>query len=105
MRIRRTGTAAAEAECDEAARVDVRDRMSLRIANEEGSWTGSCSLHAVSSEQAGAVGQDLPMWVLVGEGAHEGLTAILRPDLSAEGSFGGVIVEADLPAAPPMPEG
>lgn len=79
--------------------------QSLRIANEDGAWTGSGRLYAVPSEDAGAVGQDEPTWVLTGEGAYEGLTAILRPDFSAEGSFGGVIVEADLPAAPPMPEG
>ena len=79
--------------------------QSLRIANEEGAWTGGGWLYAVPSEDEGGVGQDEPTWVLTGEGAYEGLTAMLRPDFSEEGSFGGVIVEAEPPAAPPLPEG
>lgn len=78
--------------------------QSLRIANEEGAWTGGGWLYAVPSEDEGGVGQDEPTWVLTGEGAYEGLTAMLRPELSEEGSFGGVIVEAEVPAAPPVPE-
>jgi hypothetical protein len=79
--------------------------QSLRIANDEGAWTGGGWLYAVLSEGEGGVGQDEPTWVLTGEGAYEGLTALLRPTFSAEGSFGGVFVEAEPPAAPPVPEG
>jgi hypothetical protein len=79
--------------------------QSLRIANAEGAWTGGGWLYAVPSEDEGGVGQDEPTWVLTGEGGYEGLTAVLRPDFSEEGSFGGVIVEAEAPAAPPVPEG
>ena len=78
--------------------------QSLRVANDEGAWTGGGWLYAVPSEEAGGVGQDEPAWVLTGEGAYDGLTAMLRPDFAADGSFGGVIVAAEPPAAPPVPE-
>jgi hypothetical protein len=78
--------------------------QSLRIVNEEGAWTGGGWLYAVPSEEEGGVGRDEPTWVLTGEGAYEGLTAMLRPVISEEGSFGGVIVAAEPPAAPPVPE-
>jgi hypothetical protein len=79
--------------------------QSVRIANDEGAWTGGGRLYAVPSEGEGAVGQDEPTWVLTGEDAYAGLTAMLRVDLGPDGSFGGVIVEAEPPAAPPLPEG
>ena len=77
---------------------------SLRVANDEGAWTGGGLLYAVPSSED-AVGVDEPTWVLSGEGAYDGLTAVLRADLGPEGSFGGVIVGAEPPAAPPVPEG
>ena len=78
--------------------------QSLRVANDEGAWTGGGLLYAVPSNED-AVGVDQPTWVLSGEGAYDGLTAVLRADLGPDGSFGGVIVGAEPPAAPPVPEG
>ena len=56
--------------------------QSLRIAHDEGAWTGGRWLYAVPAEDEGGVGQDEPTWVLTGEGAFEGLTATLRPAFS-----------------------
>ena len=77
--------------------------QSLRVADEEGAWTGGGPLYAVPMAED-AVGTDEPTWVLTGEGAYDGLTAVLRVDLGADGSFAGVIVEAEPPVAPPVPE-
>ena len=77
--------------------------QSVRIANDEGAWTGGGRLYAVPSEEE-ARGVDEPTWILSGEGAYDGLTAVLRADLGPDGSFGGVIVGAEPPAAPPLPE-
>ena len=77
---------------------------SLRVANDEGAWTGGGLLYALPAN-ADAVGVDEPTWVLSGEGAYDGLTAVLRADLGPDGSFAGVIVGAEPPAAPPVPEG
>ena len=78
--------------------------QSLRIANDEGAWTGGGLLYALPTNED-AVGVDEPTWVLSGEGAYDGLTAVLRADLGPDGSFSGVIVGAEPPAAPPVPEG
>ena len=77
--------------------------MSLRVANDEGAWTGGGLLYALPAN-ADAVGVDEPTWVLSGEGAYDGLTAVLRADLGPDGSFAGVIVGAEPPAAPAVPE-
>jgi len=77
--------------------------MSLRIANDEGAWTGDGLLYALPANED-PVGTDEPTWVLTGEGAYDGLTAVLRADLGPDGSFAGVIVGAEPPAAPPVPE-
>ena len=77
--------------------------QSLRVANDEGAWTGSGLLYAVPSTED-AVGADEPTWVLTGEGAYDGLTAVLRVDLGPDGSFAGIIVGAEPPAAPEVPE-
>ena len=78
--------------------------MSLRVATDEGAWTGGGLLYALPGPDD-VVGQDEPTWVLSGEGAYDGLTAVLRADLGPDGSFAGVIVGAEPPAAPPVPEG
>ena len=78
--------------------------QSLRVVNDEGAWTGGGLLYAVPSSED-AIGTDEPTWVLSGEGAYEGLTAVLRADLGPEGSFAGVIVGAEPPDAPLVPEG
>ena len=78
--------------------------MSLRVTNDEGAWTGGGLLYALPAN-ADAVGVDEPTWILTGEGAYDGLTAVLRADLGPDGSFAGVIVGAEPPAAPPVPEG
>ena len=77
--------------------------ISLRVANDEGAWTGGGLLYAVPSNED-AVGVDQPTWVLTGEGGYAGLTAVLRADLRPDGSFAGVIVGAEPPAAPPAAE-
>jgi len=77
--------------------------MSLRVANDEGAWTGGGLLYALPTNED-AVGVDEPTWVLSGEGAYDGLTAVLRADLGPDGSFAGVIVGAEPPAAPAVPE-
>ena len=76
--------------------------LSLRIENDEGAWTGGGLLYALPGPDD-VVGQDEPTWVLSGEGAYDGLTAVLRADLGPDGSFAGVIVGAEPPAAPPVP--
>ena len=76
--------------------------QSMRVANDEGAWTGGGLLYAVPSSDD-PVGADEPTWVLTGEGAYDGLTAVLRADLGPDGSFGGVIVGAEAPAAPEPP--
>jgi hypothetical protein len=76
--------------------------QSLRVATDEGAWTGGGLLYATPTNED-AVGVDEPTWVLSGEGAYDGLTAVLRADLGPDGSFAGVIVGAEPPAAPPVP--
>ena len=79
--------------------------MSLRVTNDEGAWTGGGLLYALPTNEDAVRGEDEPTWVLSGEGAYDGLTAVLRADLGPDGSFAGVIVGAEPPAAPPVPEG
>ena len=81
----------------------ILNHQSLRIANDEGAWTGGGLLYALPANEE-AVGHDELTWVLTGEGAYDGLTAVLRADLGPDGSFAGVIVGAEPPAAPPVPE-
>jgi len=79
--------------------------QSLRVANEEGGWVGDGRLYVVPTEEDGAVGENEPTWLLTGDGSYEGFTAILRPNFTEDVLFAGVIVEAEAPAAPPVPEG
>jgi hypothetical protein len=48
-------------------------------------------------------GTDELSWILRGEDAYEGLTAVLMREF-AEGTFSGVLFEGDIPEAPPVPE-
>ena len=74
--------------------------QSVRVSNDSGAWVGGGHLYAVPSEESGAVGQDEPTWLLTGDGAYQGLTAMLRMEI-ADRTFAGVIVEGEPPASPP----
>jgi hypothetical protein len=73
----------------------------IHVANDEGAWTGGGSLFAVVSESGPADGADEPTWILAGEGAYEGLTAMVRVDFPE--AFAAVILEGEVPPAPPVP--
>ena len=80
--------------------------QSLRVENADGAWTGGGLLFALPGPDEAPFGADQPTWVLTGEDAYDGWTAVLRPDFDgpAGAQFGGVIFEGDLQAAPPPPE-
>ena len=76
--------------------------QALRVENADGAWSGGGPLYALPFTEGAPFGTDQPTWVLAGEGAYEGVTAVLRVDFAEEGTFGGVDLEGELPAAPPL---
>jgi hypothetical protein len=67
-----------------------------RIENDEGAWQGS----AVVLELPDGT-WDASLYVMVGEGAYEGLTAIYSVDIFDCGeNIQGYIIEGDIPAVP-----
>ena len=65
-----------------------------RIDNDEGAWVGT------SISYGGQPGQEV-WYVLAGEGAYEGLTAVFRWH-GDDSSLQGVIVAGELPALPDL---
>jgi hypothetical protein len=63
-----------------------------RIENDQGAWVGT------NTTYGGPLGHE-EWYVLAGEGAYEGLTAVFRYR-SEDNSFEGVIVPFELPAMP-----
>lgn len=80
----------------------------LRIENDEGAWTGSSIVAELAAGPGTQLVGDTPM-VLVGEGAYEGLTAVLTTLPSAvQGctvDTQGVIFEGSPPVIPYRPSG
>jgi hypothetical protein len=89
---------------DDGERFMLIVNQSVRVENADGAWSGGGPLYALpfTDSDEGAFGTDQPTWVLTGEGAYDGLTAVLRVDFGEEGTFGGVVFEGDLPPAPPL---
>jgi hypothetical protein len=79
--------------------------MTQRIVTDEGAWQGS----AVRLEFPDDDPPRFPLEVLIGEGAYEGLTAVVQPDDSVTDPSGpcpnnrGYIIEGSVPA-PPVPQ-
>ena len=76
--------------------------QTIRVANDDGAWVGGGTLYAVVGWPEQPVGTDELTWILRGEDAYEGLTAVLMSKF-AEGTFSGVLFEGDIPEAPPVP--
>ena len=91
---------------DGAGGVLIIVNSAVRVENADGAWTGGGLLFALPGPDEAPFGADQPTWVLTGEDAYDGWTAVLRPDFDgpAGAQFGGVIFEGDLQAAPPPPE-
>ena len=74
--------------------------QSARLGNADGAWSGSGTNTAVFGNDGKLL--EPSTMVLAGEGAYDGLTAIVFSDGETE-SFKALIFEGEMPAAPPVP--
>jgi hypothetical protein len=75
--------------------------QSVRLLNTDGAWSGSGTNVVVFGNDGKLLDQTI--MVLGGEGAYDGLTAVVFADGETTEEFEALIYEGQMPAAPPVP--